>query len=97
MTLDELDALLDHTHREAIAAGNPELEAGVISLSADSFIGLSDFRTRIPVAALGMFYRDVRVLVGTKREDGLLTRAEARIREGVEEFREPVSKVDWRT
>jgi hypothetical protein len=97
MTVDEIDALLDRTHDEAVAAGNLDREPGLISLSADTYIRLGDdLKTACPIQAQGIHYRDVRVVVRIRNEDGVFNRAEARVREPqLTAFRAPMSKADW--
>ncbi len=77
MTRDDIDRLIDATV-EAANPDDPSTAPGAIYLNSATWIGLPSvaFPTRCASAAHGIRYRGLRVLISSKYEDRLATRAE---------------------
>jgi hypothetical protein len=86
MTLDDLDAMLEHLVVAQAASGDPEEGPGLITLSAETRGRLDPHGdmgcTNI---LMGIRYRGLRVLVTRAMEDAVFSRREARAR-GQEAF-----------
>jgi hypothetical protein len=86
MTLDDLDAMLEHLVVAQAASGDPEDGPGLITLSAETRGSLDPYRGMgCANILMGIRYRGLRVLVTRAMEDAVFSRREARAR-GQEAF-----------
>lgn len=77
MTRDEIDSLLNAYQDEAMK-GVPDAGPGAIYFSSNSWVGSSsaEFPTTCVSAGVGIRYRGIRVLISSKFEDRVASRAE---------------------
>ena len=77
MTRDEIDRLLDACQAEA-EKGDPEAAPGAILLNSNTWIGLPSrlFPTTCVSAGVGIRYRGIRVLISSRNDDRVASRAD---------------------
>lgn len=86
MTLDDLDAMLEHLVVAQVASGDPEDGPGLITLSAETRggFGLGSGMDCTNILK-GIRYRGLRVIVTRAMEDAVFSRQEARAK-GYDDF-----------
>lgn len=78
MKSDEIDDMLDAMAKEAAEKGDDSLLPGAISFNSSTWVKMSgdDLPTTCVSVKVGIRYRGISVLISSKREDGVLNRAE---------------------